>query len=167
MSAFPLSLILFAGAFVSFASGARAEERDVSEYELKAALLAKFPAFVKWPASRGAVTIGILGDDPFGAGLDRVVKVRRSKRVEDLKTCQIVFISRSERGKLDSIIEALSGANVLTVGDSDGFARQGGVIGLVMDGDKVRFEINTAAAKRAGLTIDLQLARLAVHVFNS
>jgi hypothetical protein len=146
---------------------ARAQGGGASEYAVKAAFLAKFPQFVKWPAGAGGMTVGVLGDDPFGGALDGLVKVKRSKRVEDLKGCPIIFIAKSERGNLAGILSGLAGTNVLTVGESDGFARQGGVIGFVMDGDKVRFEINAGAAKRAGLSIDLQLSKLAVRAFSS
>jgi len=156
-------LILWSAGFLG--TTARA---GVSEYDVEAAFLAKFPDFVKWPASSGSpVTIGVLGDDPFGGALDQMARVKRSRRVEDLKGCKIVFISRSERGNLEGILASLSGANVLTVGDSEGFAKQGGIIEFVVEGGKVRFEINTGAAGRSGLQISSQLLKLAIHVVNS
>lgn len=142
-------------------------ESAVTEYDVKAALIAKFPQFVTWPSSHASVTVGIVGADPFGGALDKMLKVKHARQVEDLKDCQVVFIPKSERGNAGAILSSLSGANILTVGESEGFARQGGVIGFVMEGDKVRFEINTGAARRAGLSIKLQLSRLAVRVFNS
>jgi hypothetical protein len=138
---------------------------ELSESDVKAAFIAKFSQFVKWPSSRSSMTVGILGEDPFGGALEGMIKVKRSKRVEDLKNCQIIFISKSERGNIGTILEGLVGANILTVGESDGFAKQGGAIGFVLVGDKVRFEINAGAARRAGLNIDLQLLKLAVRVF--
>jgi len=146
---------------------ARAEGTAAPEYAVKAAFVAKFPQFVKWPSGAGSITVGVLGDDPFGGALDGLVKVRRSKRVEDLKGCQIIFIARSEQGNIGEILSSLAGSNVLTVGESEGFAKQGGVIGFTREGDKVRFEINTGAARRGGLTIDSRLLQLAARVFNS
>ncbi len=149
---------------VFFRVGAHAEGQ-LSEYDVKAAFMTKFAQFVKWPASRSVMTVGVLGEDPFGDSLEKMMKVKRSKRVEDLKGCQIIFISKSERGNIGAILENLGGANILTVGESDGFAKQGGAIGFVLVGDKVRFEINAGAARRAGLNIDSNLLRLAVRVF--
>jgi hypothetical protein len=138
-----------------------------AEYVGKAASMALFPDYVKWPATSGSpITVGILGDDPFDGALSRM-KIKRSKRVEDLKDCQVVFVAKSEQGNVSAILESLGAANILTVGESEGFAKQGGVIGFVMEGDKVRFEINTGAARRAGLGVDLRLLKLALHVFNS
>src|SRR5260221_1072069 len=103
---------------------ARADTTAAPEYAVKAAFVAKFPQFVKWPSGAGSITVGVLGDDPFGGALDGLVKVKRSKRVEDLKGCQIIFIARSEQGNIGEILSSLAGSNVLTVGESEGFAKQ-------------------------------------------
>lgn len=147
-------------------SGGLRAETVMPEYDLKAEFLCKFVQFVKWPKG-GNGTIGILGDDPFSGKLQGKLKVKHSKQPEDLKGCQIVFVSKSERGNVSGIIAALGEGNVLTVGDSAGFASQGGVIGFMMDGDRVRFEINTGAARRAGLIISSKLLQLASRVFSS
>ena len=151
-------------------SGELRAETVMPEYDLKAEFLCKFVQFVTWPKG-GNGTIGILGDDPFGGKLQSALqgklRIKRSKQPEDLKTCQIVFVSKSEHGNANGIIAVLGDANVLTVGDSAGFASQGGVIGFTMDGDKVRFEINTVAARRAGLIISSKLLQLASRVFKS
>lgn len=146
-----------------------------SEYAVKAACIANFVNFVRWPAealpdASTPLIIGILGNDPFGAVLDttlreqsangRTMKVRRGRAVEDLRGCQMVFISRSEVGNLGRTLAGLRGG-VLTVSDIPGFARQGGMIGFVMEGDKVRFEINAPNAQRAELEITSRLLRLA------
>ena len=162
-------LLAFGACWSFTAGGGRvgAEPLEAPEYDLKAGYIAKFPDFVKWPAPSSPLTVGVLGDDPFGAALAGLMKVKRSKSVEDLKGCQIIFISKSERANLPGILAALAGINVLTVGDADGFARQGGVLGFVMVDGKVRFEINTGAAKRAGIKIDSGLLRLAIKIIGN
>jgi hypothetical protein len=142
-------------------------QAPASEYSAKAASLALLTDYVKWPTpANPQVTVGILGEDPFGGALDKM-NPKRSKRVEDLKDCQIVFVANSERDNVATIIESLSGGNVLTVGESEGFAKRGGIIGFVVQDGQVRFEINNGAARQAGLKIDLRLLKLAVRVFNS
>lgn len=144
-----------------------AAQIPLTESSAKAKSLALLLDYVKWPAPAPApLKVGILGDDSFGGALDPM-KPKRSKSIEDLKDCQIVFISDSEREKIDAILDALAGAKVLTVGESEGFAKRGGVIGFVVDKEQVRFEINTGAARQAGLMLDLRLLKLALHVFNS
>ena len=137
---------------------------SATEYAVKAAFITKFRQFVKGPSGASlSNAVGLIGDDTFGGELDKVAKVKRGSRAEDMKGCQIVFIAKSERNA-GGILSGLAGTNTLTVGEFDGFARQGGVIGFTLDGDKVRFEINMGAAKRNGLTIDPRLAGLAVRV---
>lgn len=144
--------------FGGFNVKARAQDA-AREYDVKAAFLTKFRGYVKGASGASLGAIGVLGDDPFGGAF------KRGKRVEDLKGCQIVFVSKSERANLGGILSSLGGG-VLTVGDFDGFAKQGGMIGFVLEGDRVRFEIHNGAAKRAGLAIDSQLLQRALHVFN-
>ncbi len=149
---------------------------QVSEYQLKALFLVRFPEFVTWPdkafsAAGTPIVIGILGDDPFAGALDQAAKgkvisgrkivVRRVSRVEDLKNCHIAFIANSERARLAEIVAGIGGSNTLVVGDTELVARQGGAIGFKMVGTGVRFEINNGAAQRAGLELSSRLLKLA------
>jgi len=149
------------------------------EYPIKAAFLFNFAQFVDWPPTTFANTnapfcIGILGDDPFGTILDQTVRgenvdghplvIQRYGRVEDVKTCQILFVSRSEGAHMDQILAALKGKNILTVGDMDGFIKNGGVIRFVTEQNKVHFRVSLEAAKNAGLTISSKMLRLAALV---
>src|SRR5207253_481199 len=83
-----------------------------SEYQVKAAFLLNFTKFIDWPADAfenpGApFTICILGDDPFGSDLDQLVEeetvkgrklaVERLRRISNPKSCQVLFLSRSEK----------------------------------------------------------------------
>ena len=145
------------------------------EYEVKAAFLSNFTQFVKWPAkafsdAAAPFSIGILGDDPFGNALEKIVQgqsgagrkiaIRRGRRAEDVRSCQIVFISKSERARIAEHIAALQGAAILVVGETEQFTRQGGAIGFKMEGDKVRFEIGSGTAQRAGLELSSRLLKL-------
>jgi hypothetical protein len=71
--------------------------------------------------------------------------IRRGRKADDMRGCQIVYVARSERGRLGEIIASLQGNAILTVGETEQFTRQGGVIGFKMEGDKVRFDINASA----------------------
>src|SRR6185369_17717535 len=115
------------------------------EYKVKGAFLYNFALYVEWPATAFArdnstFTIGILGKNPFGYYLDkragqsvknRRIVVRTLAGVEEGAECQLVFISASERGRLHQILSALGKTQVLTVSDIEGFAKAGGMIGLV------------------------------------
>ena len=75
--------------------------------------------------------------------------------------CQILFISGSERGNLRAILSTLKNQTILTVSDIDHFANQGGMIGLVLTGNNVTFEINLDAVRQSELWFSSQLLKLA------
>ncbi|MGE0158243.1 MAG: YfiR family protein [Gemmatimonadales bacterium] len=146
------------------------------ESQVKAAFLFNFGQFVTWPADRcpatdGPFVIGVLGTDRFGETLealtrdatiqDRPVAIERYESVEDVGTCQILFVSASETDRLERVFDALAGKHVLTVGETPEFAAGDGVIALLLAGTRLRMEINTAAAATADLTISSKLLRLA------
>ena len=90
---------------------------------------------------------------------NRPLEIRRFARIEDIGDCHILFISRSETGRLDRVLERLNGRSVLTVSDIDEFSRLGGMIRFVTEMSKVRLKINLRAAKQAHLTISSKLLR--------
>jgi len=63
------------------------------------------------------------------------------------------------------ILEGLKGTNILTVGDTPGYAKQGCMIDFLMEDNKVRFEINAGAASLANLKISSKLLSLAKIVW--
>ena len=144
------------------------------EYQVKAAYLINFARFVEWPPtaiSRGPITIGVVGSDPFGNALDRVVadrtakgrpvSIRRFRSVHDLESCHILFISASEASRLQPILERVRRTPVLTVSDSAGFLKKGGGIAFLTADQRVTFEVNLKAIAEADLTVSAQLLQVA------
>ena len=157
-------------------SGLAAQGPRPSEYQVKAVFLFNFAQFVDWPPevvadSQAPLVIGILGGDPFGDLLDATVHgehrgtrsfvVRRYQRVEDVKTCDILFISRPEGDRPRDVLAGLKNRPILTVSDGEGFAEHGGMIGFVTDRNRIRLKINLAVAQAAHLTISSKLLRVA------
>lgn len=153
-----------------------AQTGSPGEYQLKAAFLFNFAKFIDWPAGSFATpqspfTICILGVDPFGRAMDdvwqgksvgdRSAAVERSKNLADARRCEIVFISSSEKRRVPEILDGLRGSNALVVGETEGFAADGGAIQFTIVEDHVRFLINTDAAERAGLKVSSKLLSLA------
>jgi len=145
------------------------------EYAVKANYLYKFSPFLSWPASSfptpsSPLNLCLIGDDPFDAMLDDAVHgqkvdghpivVKRLPTIMMAGACHILWIGRTvPQGTAESLV----GQPVVTVTDkSRGVA--GGMIEFVMQGGRVRFEINEAAAKAGGVTISSKLLSLAVAV---
>ncbi|HEV2105009.1 MAG TPA: YfiR family protein [Candidatus Eisenbacteria bacterium] len=147
-----------------------------TEYEVKAALLYNFGVFTEWPASAfegpaSPFVVGVVGDNPFGDALAHTlagkrigahpVALRLFRRPEDVSDCHILFVAASERSRLDRVRAALGDAPTLTVGDMDGFADGPGMIGLSLEGGRVRMAVNRANVARAHLVISSRLLALA------
>ncbi len=177
-----LALILVAAVAVSGSvPQAGAQSDPPTEYQIKAAFLYNFAKFVEWPADafpdpHAPIVVGIVGEDPFGSVLDKIVLgksvngrellIKRFKPGPDLRNCHILFISSSEKKHLAPILESLQGSSVLTVGETDRFVQSGGVVNFILEENKVRFEINSDAAGRARLKISSKLLALARIVAN-
>ncbi len=174
-----VAAILFA-VWLAIPFAGRADAASPTEYQLKAAFLFNFAKFVEWPPSsfrndQSPITICVLGEDLFGPVLEETVKaqtvgnrglaVKRITRVSRDDACHILFVSSSEEHRLDQILGRTQNWPVLTVGDIAIFTAVGGIINLVLEEKKVRFEVNLDAAERAGLKISSRLLRLAKHVY--
>ena len=172
--------VLSVGVSLLWLTGAApAQEVRPTEYQVKAAFLFNFAKFVDWPTNAfaredSAFVIGVFGVSPFGSALDQTVRnksvaghpfmVVTPSSIQEARKCHILFISTSENRRLREIVESLRGASVLTVGETGGFLDNGGMIGFLMEGQKVRFEINGEAAKAAGLKVSSKLLSLGEHL---
>jgi hypothetical protein len=156
-----------------------AQQAKPGEYAVKAAYLYNFARFVDWPPGAAApressFSICVLGQDPFGQALNTVlageavdgkpVVARRIYRPQEAAGCRILFISASEEDRLKDILAALANSSVLTVSDIPQFSRRGGMIEFVLDGKKVRFEVNLTATQDAGLNLSSELLKVAMNV---
>lgn len=169
--------LLFAlAAAVMLAAVAAAQSDQPSEYEVQAAFLFNFTKFVEWPESsfsdpHSPIVIGIVGEDPFGDALVRIISGQKSqgrsiviikyRRGDDLRRCHILFVSDSERLHSAQILAGLHDASVLTVSDIDGFAEAGGAMQFVMQENRVHFVANLNAATQSKLRVSAKLLALA------
>lgn len=173
---------LAAIAIVTIAACARqtgAQGGASSEYQVKAAFLYHFAQFVEWPPEAfkdadSPVTYCTVGDDPFQGALDsslngkalgaRRFRVWHLKQAEQAEGCHVLFIGGRDKKSIPSTLASVEGKATLTVGETDGFAQDGGMIGFCLEDNKIRFEINLGAAQRAKLKISARLLALARKV---
>jgi hypothetical protein len=148
------------------------DSRRLTLPEVKASFLVTLAKFVEWPdgifsSSREPVVFGIIGADPLDISLSRAVygqsikgrtvTVRKYRLGEDLRSCQVLFISASEKPHLPQILANVAGASVLTVSESPRFTEAGGVIQMTVEENRVRFSVNRNAAASARLQISAKL----------
>lgn len=143
------------------------------EYRVKAAFLFNFAKFVEFPAGvlpdDVPLRIGIWAPDaPFEVMADALAgeqvgnhPLAVHRYTPDSAPPQILFVHADSEPIPSEQLRRLVAAHVLLVGESPGFAARYGIIGLVPRGDKLGFQVNVAAARRAQLVLSGQLARLA------
>jgi hypothetical protein len=162
--------------FAAVLSQARAADSPNEEYRVKGAFLLNFAKFVEWPPQAfknpsDPMSICILGANPFTPALEAAARqivvdghaltLQQIQEPQQAHQCQVVFVSVAEKKRARSLLEAVKGESVLTVGESDGFIAGGGVIEFRVEESKVRIDISETAAKRAGLRISAKLLSLA------
>lgn len=175
--------IAFTAAALLFVAGSTADPSarvsSAGELSIKVGFLINFPKFVDWPsASFGspadAFVVGVLGDDPLAAAIvegfkdrrqsDRIISVIRMSRLEDLRPGHMLYIGESEEKHLEDVLKRVETQPLLTIATLDHFAERGGMIQLFTQDGKVRFALNSHAARKAGLAVSSRLLSLAGFV---
>lgn len=145
-----------------------------AEADIKAAFIYNFAKFVEWPAesfgSDGRLQLCTLGDSLLAQKLrqlhgreaqGRSIEVRVLARADDSAGCHMLFLaSQTEAARLS----AAAPAAMLTISESVHYVRQGGMIGLFVEANRVQFAVNLPAAQQAGLKISARLLQLARNV---
>ncbi len=149
--------------------------QGIEEYQFQAALLYDVAKFVEWPAaafksSSDPIVSCVLGESPLASALeqgangkmvgDRAFVIRRIADVRQSSGCHILFVSSSERKRWRSIFDATRNSGILTIGENDGFASEGGVLNIKLEGNKMLIQINLERAEREGLKISSRLLSL-------
>jgi hypothetical protein len=156
--------------------GARVEaQTPTSESEVKAMFVYNFLKFVEWPVyasvdAKDPFIVLIIGEGATADATERFLEsktigerpliVRRIRWDESLAGVRAAFVVERDAKKLHRILDAAAAAGVLTIGEGEGFTTSGGVIGLLVEDRKVRFDVDTAAAQTAGLRVSSKLLAL-------
>ena len=163
-------------ALLVFCLTAVSDAHQLSAYDVKAAYVYNFAKFVDWPVDvfpddSSPVRIGIFGNTDFADVLKETVKGKTAygRQLEiiavtddtQMAELHILYFTHETDDRYAELLDTLQGQSLLTIGECDRFAVAGGIINLFTEDNKVRFEINPAAARRAGLTISSHLLKLA------
>jgi hypothetical protein len=165
--------LLSAASILAICLGSAAQTSTVED-QVKAAFLYNFAKFVDWPpqafAGAGDPFAFCVAGDAFGGALEKVLYaetlngrrlvVRRIAPADNLQGCQIIYVPSSESGRYPQVT-TLGTAPILTVGETEDFINNGGMIRFVESGHRIQFQVNTEAAERASLKLSSKLLRLA------
>jgi len=157
-------------------------QAPADEAQVKAMFVYNFLKFVEWPAdhalaAKDSFVVLIIGEgatadaterflDSKTVG-DRPVVVRRTRWDQPVAGARAAFVAENDARKLHRVLDASAAAGVLTIGEGENFATRGGVIGLLVEDRRVRFDVDTSAAQSAGLRVSSKLLALTHAVRSS
>ena len=170
--------VALAGACLALAVGsAPFAQTGPSEYEVKATILYKAARFITWPEhafepDTDTLALCVLGPDPVARAISaldgqslagrRIVTRQLSELVMAPGSCHILFASQPLG--VEAGLARIQTLPVLTAGDFAGFAERGGMLGLKISDNRVRFEVNLQVLRDSGLDVSPQLLQLSTVV---
>jgi hypothetical protein len=150
-----------------------------TEYQIKAKYLYNFARFVDWPEESfqspdSPFVIGIIGNDPYGIDLEKTIEgkqiknrkfiIKHYQNLENLSSCHILFIGIDNKAGRSQIFNKIKKQGILTVGDDDSFAKDGGMINFIIKKERIRFQINREAVNQSPLKMSTTLLKMAVII---
>ncbi|NOY45419.1 MAG: YfiR family protein [Deltaproteobacteria bacterium] len=168
-------LLGVAGGLSALARGRAGPSSPPTDPEVKAAIVLNLARFTEWPPGTFSdagtpLVVCVWGEDPVSHALGGIrgetagghpVVLRAVASPDRLQGCHVAYVARSERRHVAGILTALRGRPVLSVSDIEGFAAWGGAVSFWTLGGRVRFDVNPAALRHAGLKVSSKVLRLA------
>lgn len=150
--------------------------RSATEAELRAAVIYNIARFVQWPHPAAGSTnfdICTVGSNAVSEALSALAGkplnglpaiIRTARRDHDLLGCRLLYIAPEDTVRMAAISEIITNSHeaTLTVSDAPSFLALGGMVQLVVVGDRQRFRINQDLAEKASLNINAKLLQLAL-----
>jgi hypothetical protein len=149
------------------------DARWASESELKAAFVYHLLPFLDWPQGSigDRLVVGVAGDGPivtvffkFLEGKQigpHAIETRRVRNSSELKGCNVVVLAFPDSTRTQEALGQIQQMPVVTIGDGKDFARQGGMVAFVPNGNTFRLAVNPRAAERAHIKISSKVLSMA------
>ena len=169
MGAWLLSAVLAAAG-----SGLPVNAQLHDERAIKVAYVFNLTKYVEWPHDGKQLVVGFVGEGPMGEALEKMlngkmsgtmaIRVINSPGDNVLEQCDILYVVYSSPTNVRAALDRVRGKSILTVGDTDSFAKAGGMVGLVRSGEQVQLQVNLDAVQEAHLRISSRVLDLATIV---
>jgi len=148
------------------------------EASLKAVFSLNFAKFTHWPEGEPAapedeLRVCMVGRSQVASALsasegEKVGRRRVSfdyiRLPGDVSGCHLLYVSELDLDRERRLLASLRRLPVITISDLPGFAEAGGMVELVIVDRRLRFEINLAAVRAAGLRMEPKLLKLAIRL---
>jgi len=146
--------------------------------KFKALFMYNFTKYIEWPATQrqGDFIIGVLGNAALTKELETIagkqkvgtqsIVVKTFASVDDIDNCSILFVPAGKSSQMGMVVSKLGSKSILIITDKEGLAKQGACINYVMDGDKLKYEVNKSNIEKKGLTVSNALLALGIVISN-
>lgn len=150
---------------------------EPTEYEVKAAFIFNFAKFVEWPenvlASNQTINICFVGKDKTTDALQllnqreaqghtlKIIDVTEQLESTLNHQCHILFMSMREKKRQQQWLAKVQHQATLTIADNLDFIKQGGMIGLYTEAQRVQFVVNQSVTQNTGLKLSARMLQLA------
>jgi hypothetical protein len=171
-----LQLLCVALLFMGALPAAKAEGLAAPEAELKAAIMINMLLFIDWPTQTGTISnqlrICYLDNNAVASALtradgkkirNRTVRVQQ-KNLAGLHNCDAVYLAPENAAQFPGILSTLGELPVLLIGDSPAYFRRGVMLNLDRSADRIVFDFDLRATRKAGLQVSSKALRLARQV---
>jgi hypothetical protein len=149
---------------------------DKPEYEIHSMMLYNFTKYVYWPANyaSGDFVIGVVGDKNVYETLNKwygskskgaqKISIKFFKSGSEISDCHVLYVGRSNSGDFNLIKTKLTGKSTLLITNKAGMGKKGSIINFKTVDNKLKFELNQAAAEGAKLKVASQLSGMAIVI---
>ncbi len=150
-----------------------------SEDKIKASYVFNFVRFITWPSQglnkkkQSVQVCSINQNNRFDKAFKPVIgkkisgqplMFKKIKDIEHISQCHLLYIDKSEKEQIHSLLPLIKKYRILSISDSHNFCALGGIIGMVKRKGRIRIEINLKEAKSAGFKISSNLLEVATIV---
>jgi hypothetical protein len=160
-------------------SDGAAAQTETLEYQVKAAFLYQFPAYVDWPAasfadSASPLVYGMLEADAIADELTEIsranlisgrsIVVRKMQPDDSTGDLHVLFVGEPRNRALEPVLLQALANSILTITEAPEQPPDTSVINFAIIDGKVRFDVSLIVAERARLTISSRLLQVARRV---
>jgi hypothetical protein len=161
--------------FILFISGVMSSSpanAQMSNYKAQALCIYNFTKYINWQSGSSKLTIGVLGKSGILPELNEIngrvvsgkaIEIKQINSLDDAMSCQIVYLPSSQSKNLSDLMSLVQGKGVLLISEND-LASKGAAISFLIIEDKLKFKVNTATVKEAGLQISNSLLSIAILI---
>ncbi len=147
------------------------------EKKFHAVFIYNFYKDIEWPPSyKGEdFVIGVLGNSPIIPLLQRMTRnrkvsgsyrfvIKKYNSLNEIGKCHMLFIPEGKSNLLPDVLKRLRGKSTLVITEKAGLGGQGSAINFVLINQRLKFELNESALKRANLKVSGTLRKLSILI---